>query len=142
MPTFQGSLVEASGNNYVGRQQPRYTHEVTPYVSTFTIPTGFATNDVVEMCKVGVGFKVLEVQLSSNAAVGATANLSVGDAGSTARFISSTAYTGAVITRLNAPATGAGFVYTVNDTIDVFAVGIATPTVGTIITLVVLGTFL
>lgn len=133
MPTFTSSKVAAS-------VMARGDIDITSVTAEFAIPTGFATNDVVEMVKVPVGATVLEVLASSSAGVGATANLAVGDGGDTDRYITSTAFTAAALTRLNAH-TGHGYRYTADDTIDILAASIATPTVGTVVRLTVIYTF-
>lgn len=119
--------------------QPRAGIDVTSVTGEFSIPTGFATNDVVQMVKVPKGALVQEVILSSSAGVGATANLAVGDSGNTARYIASTAFTAAALARLGVHA-GHGFVFTADGTVDVLAASIATPTVGTVIRLTVIYT--
>lgn len=119
--------------------QARGGIDLTSVTGEFSIPSGFATSDVVQMVKIPKGALIQEVILSSSAAVGATANLSVGDSGSSARFIASTAFTAASLARLGVHA-GHGFVTTADGTIDVAAVSIATPTVGTVIRLTVIYT--
>jgi hypothetical protein len=140
MPTFYSNRTEAAAT--LAKIPARVSLGAVTEVAKYTLLAGFTTADIIEMVKVRAGFTVLEVQLSCNASVGATANLSVGDGASAARFITSTAHTAATITRLNAPATGAGFVYTSDDTIDITAVSIATLVPGTILTLVVVGHYL
>lgn len=132
MPTFQ-TTQQAS------RVPARYGLDTVTVTRSYTIPTGFATGDNVEICTIPTGAVVTEVRLSSNAGVGATANLSVGDAASNARFISSTAYTAATLTRLNVPASH-GFTYSADTVLSIFAVSIATPTVGTVVTVSVIYT--
>jgi hypothetical protein len=129
MPTFQSSKVATT-------VMARAGIDATTQTATYTIPSGFATNDVVEMVKIPAGATVINVILSSSAGVGATANLAVGDGGDTDRHITSTAYTAAALTRTNAH-TGHGYLYTAEDTIDILAVSIATPTVGTVVRLTV-----
>lgn len=119
--------------------QARSGLDITSVVKSYTIAAGFATGDVIQMVKIPENATVLEVILSSSAGVGTTANLSVGDGLDADRYITSTAYTAAALTRLNAH-TGVGYKYTAEDTIDVTGVSIATPTVGTVITLAVLYT--
>ena len=132
MATFQSSKVAAT-------VMARSNIDITSVTAEFAIPTGFATNDVVEMAKIPEGATVLEVLASSSAGVGATANLAVGDGGDTDRYITSTAFTSATLTRLNAH-TGHGYRYTADDTIDILAASIATPTVGTVVRLTVIYT--
>jgi len=129
MPTFQSSKVAATVMARSGLDTTTVTGEIA-------IPTGFATNDVLEMVKIPAGATVLNCILSSSAGVGATANLAVGDGGDTDRHITSTAFTAAALARSNAH-TGHGFRYTADDTIDILAVSIATPTVGTVVRLTV-----
>lgn len=119
--------------------QPRGDLDITSITGEFSIPAGFATSDVVQMVKLPKGALVQEVILSSSAGVGATANLSVGDTGNTARYVASTAFTAASLVRLGVHA-GHGFVTTADGTVDVTAVSIATPTVGTVIRLTVIYT--
>jgi hypothetical protein len=128
MATFQGSRA-ATGT------VARADLAENVVVSTFTIPTGFATADIVEMVKIPAGAIILDLVLASNAAVGSTANLSVGDGGAAARFLASTAHTAATATRMSIPAVF-GYTYSADDTVDVTAVSIATPTVGTVLTLI------
>lgn len=116
---------------------------VVSEIATFTVVAGLATADVIQMVKVRTGFKLLELCLTANASVAATASLSLGDGGDVDRFILATSYAGAgTLTRLNAPVTGPGYTYTADDTIDITCASIATPVAGTIITLVVLGHYL
>lgn len=110
--------------------------DVTSQTVDYSIPTGFATNDVVEMIKVPAGATVLNVTLTSSAGVGATANLAVGDGGDTDRYVTSTAFTASALARTNTHV-GHGHRYTAEDTIDILAVSIATPTVGTVVRLTV-----
>lgn len=122
--------------------QPRGDIDITSVTGEFTIPTGFATNDVVQMVKIPKGALLQEVILSSSAGVGATANLSVGDTNGTpnaARYVASTAFTAATLARLGVHA-GHGYSFTADSTVDVTAVSIATPTVGTVIRLTVIYT--
>jgi len=129
MPTFQSAKATTT-------VMARGGIDATTQTAEFTIPTGFATNDVVEMLKIPAGATVVDVTLSSSAGVGATANLAVGDGGDTDRYITSLAYTATALNRLNAH-TGHGFRFTAEDTIDILAVSIATPTVGTVVRLTV-----
>jgi|694.fasta_scaffold14037_7 hypothetical protein len=129
MPTFQSSKVAATVMARSGLDTTTVTGEIA-------IPTGFATNDVVEMVKVPAGATVLNVKLTSSAGVGATANLAVGDGVDTDRFITSTAFTASAVARDNTHV-GHGHRYTADDTIDILAVSIATPTVGTVVRLTV-----
>lgn len=114
--------------------QPRGDVDLTSVTGEFAVPSGFATNDVVQMVKVPKGATIQEIIISSSAGVGATANLSVGDTGNAARYVASTAFTSASLARLGVHA-GHGFVTTADGTIDVTAVSIATPTAGTVIRL-------
>jgi len=127
MPTFTTTKT-ASG------VQPRGDIDISSITGEFTIPSGFATSDIVQMIKIPKGATVQEIILSSSAGVGATANLSVGDTGNAARYVASTAFTAATLARLGVHA-GHGFVTTADGTIDVTAVSIATPTAGTVIRL-------
>lgn len=129
MPTFQSSKVAAT-------VMARGGIDATTQTAEYTIPAGFATNDVVEMVKIPAGATVVNVTLSSSAGVGATANLAVGDGGDTDRYITSTAFTAAALARLNAH-TGHGYRFTAEDTIDILAASIATPTAGTVVRLTV-----
>lgn|SRR5574343_784128 len=132
MPIFQSSRVAPTFMARSGVDETSITAE-------FTIPTGFATNDVVEMVKIPAGAMVVELIFSSSAGVGATANLAIGDGADTDRYITSTAFTAAALARLNAH-TGHGYRYTADDTIDILAASIATPTVGTVVRLTVIYT--
>jgi hypothetical protein len=123
----------------VASVQPRGDIDITSVTADFTIPAAFATSDIVQMVKVPAGAVIQEVILSSSAGVGATANLSLGDTGNTARYIASTAFTAATLARLGVHA-GHGFRFTADGTIDVSAVSIATPTAGTVIRLTVIYT--
>jgi hypothetical protein len=125
MPTFDSAKVAAT-------VMPRSGLDATTVTGEIAIPTGFATNDVLRVVKVPAGATVLNVTCSSSAGVGATANLTVGDGDDVDRFITSTAFTASALARLNAH-TGHGYKYTADDTIDVVAASIATPTVGTIV---------
>lgn len=114
--------------------QARAGDDITSQTKSFVIPTGFVTSDIIPMIKIPVNATVLEVILTSSASVGATSNLTVGDGGLATRYITSTAFTSSVTARLNNHL-GHGYKYTVEDTIDVFALSIATPIPGTVITL-------
>lgn len=129
MATFQSSKA-------VSTVMARGGIDVTTQTAEFAIPTGFATNDVVEMVKAPAGATVLNVKLTSSAGVGATANLAVGDGGDTDRFITSTAFTASAVARDNTHV-GHGHRYTADDSIDILAVSIATPTVGTVVRMTV-----
>lgn len=129
MATFQSSKA-------VSTVMARGGTDVTTQTAEYAIPTGFATNDVVEMVKVPAGATVLNVKLTSSAGVGATANLAVGDGGDTDRFITSTAFTASAVARDNTHV-GHGHRYTSDDSIDILAVSIATPTVGTVVRMTV-----
>lgn len=123
----------------VSTVQARGGIDITSVTAEYTIPTGFATSDVVQMVKVPKDATIQEVILSSSAGVGATANLSLGDTGNTARYIASTAFTAATLARLGVHA-GHGYKFTADGTIDIAAVSIATPTVGTVVRLTVIYT--
>lgn len=129
MATFQSSKVAASVMARSGLDTTTVTAEIA-------IPTGFATNDVLEMVKIPAGATVINCTLTSSAGVGATANLAVGDGGDTDRHITSTAFTASALVRTNAHS-GHAYKYTADDTIDILAVSIATPTVGTVVRLTV-----
>lgn len=129
MPTFTAAKGAAT-------VQARGGIDVTTQSETIAIPTGFATNDDLAMFRVPAGAQILDVTLSSSAGVGATANLTVGDATVNNRFITSTAFTASTVARLNAH-TGHGHRYTDETMIRVYGASIATPTVGTIVRLTV-----
>lgn len=132
MATFQSSKA-------VSTVQARGGIDVTSVTAEFSIPTGFATNDVVQMAKVPARATIQEVILSSSAGVGATGNLAVGDTGNTARYIASTAFTASTLARLGVHA-GHGYTFSAEGTVDILAASIATPTVGTVVRLTVIYT--
>lgn len=132
MATFQSSKA-------VSTVQARGGIDITSVTAEFSIPTGFATNDVVQMAKVPANATIQEVIVSSSAGVGATGNLAVGDAGSTARYIASTAFTASTLARLGVHA-GHGYKFTADGSVDILAASIATPTVGTVVRLTVIYT--
>lgn len=132
MPTYSASKVATTVQSRAGT-------DITSVTASYTIAVALVTSDVIQLCKVPAGATIQEVIFSCSASVGATANLSIGDGNSTARFISSTAHTATTLTRLNAHI-GHGYLYTVEDTIDVAAASIVTGTTGTVVTLTVVYT--
>ena len=132
MATFQSSKA-------VSTVQARGGIDITSVTAEYSIPTGFATNDVVQMVKVPANAIIQEVVLSSSAGVGATANLALGDTGNTARYIASTAFTASTLARLGVHA-GHGYKFAADGTVDILAASIATPTVGTVVRLTVIYT--
>lgn len=90
----------------------RYDVEcVTKTYAAAALPAG----DTVELIKVPKGAVVVEVT-ADYANLGANTAITVGDGGSTNRFVTSTATTSAGIVRLLA---NRGYMYTADDTIDV-----------------------
>lgn len=103
----------------------------------YTSTVAFANADVIEMVRVPAGARILDMVLTStdidtNGA--ATVTLSVGDGGSTARYISAaTIGQAGGISKGIGVFGGFGYVYTAEDTIDVIIpTGPATGAIGTI----------
>jgi hypothetical protein len=117
----------------------RAGNEITAVVASIAVTVALITNDTVTMMRVPAGATILDAILASSGSIGSTASLSLGDAATPARFISSTAYTGAVMTRLNVAA-GVGFLYTVETPIIVTAVSMASGTTNATLTLQLLYT--
>lgn len=90
-------------------------------VSTYTLTEG-TINDVIQMVKVPKGAVITAITLACpdiDTNVSPTVTLSVGDGGSTARFISaSTIGQAGGVASLSVPG-GLGYTYTADDTIDV-----------------------
>jgi hypothetical protein len=132
MATFTSNKVSSS-------IQTRGDIDITSVTAEYTVTAALATSDVIQMVKIPVNAVIQEVIISTSAGVGATANLSVGDTGSTARYIASTAFTATTLARLGVHA-GHGYKYTADGTLDIAAVSIATPTAGTVIRVTVIYT--
>jgi hypothetical protein len=80
-------------------------------------------NDVIQMVSIPQNAVILDVILDYDA-LGASSALTVGDGGSSARFITSTATTSAGVARLNSAAdVGRGYKYTADDTVDITVSG-------------------
>lgn len=110
--------------------------DVTSITGTFTVSANLAANDVIEMVKVPKDATVLELIVSASASVAATSTGEVGDGGDTDRFVTSGSIGGgaASLGRLNA-ATGHGYKYTSEDTIDIKFTTQTTPTTGAVLKL-------
>lgn len=116
--------------------QARGGIDLTSVTGTYTVAANLAANDVIEMVKVPAGATVQEVIVSASASVAATSTGQVGDGSDTDRYVTSGAIGGgaASLSRLNA-ATGHGFKYTADDTIDILFTVQTTPTTGAVLKL-------
>ena len=129
MATFQSDKT-------VSTVQARNGLDITSVTGTFTVSANLAANDVLEMVKIPARATVQEIIVSSSASIAATSPGEVGDGADTDRFITSGAIgSGAAsLGRLNA-ATGHGYTYTSDDTIDIKFTVQTTPTTGAVIKL-------
>jgi hypothetical protein len=115
--------------------QPKQTNSVDSVVAKATIPSGFATNDTIEMCKLPAGCVVTNARLCSNASVAGTASLGVGIAGTAEKYIANASHASSATTTIKAAAVGT--VVSAVETVIVTAASIVTPVPGTILTLVI-----
>ena len=120
----------------VSTVQARGGIDITSVTGTFTVSANLAANDVVEMVKIPKDATVQEVIVSSSASVAATSTGEVGDGADTDRFVTSGSIGGgaASLSRLNA-ATGHGYKYSAEDTIDIKFTVQTTPTTGAVLKL-------
>lgn len=129
MATFQADKTAAT-------VQARGGIDLTSVTGTYTVGANLAANDVIEMVKIPAGATVQEVIVSASASVAATSTGQVGDGADTDRYVTSGAIgSGAAsLSRLNA-ATGHGYKYTSDDTIDIVFTVQTTPTTGAVLKL-------
>lgn len=120
----------------VSTVQARGGIDITSVTGTYTVSANLAANDIIQMVKVPKGATVQELIVSASASVAATSTGEVGDGGDTDRFVSSGSIGGgaASLSRLNA-ATGHGYTYTDEDTIDIKFTVQTTPTTGAVLKL-------
>lgn len=99
--------------------QPRTSVDLTSVTSTIAITVALVASDVVQLVQVPVGACIQELIVSVSGSLGSTLTAEFGDGSSTARFIASGTFGqgAASLSKLTA-ATGNGYVYTVDDTID------------------------
>lgn len=116
--------------------QARAGIDITSVTGSYSVSSNLAANDVIQMVKIPAGATVLEIIASASASIGATATAEIGDGSDTDRFVTSGTFGqgAASLTRLNA-ATGNGYTYTAEDTIDIKILTMATPATGATITL-------
>lgn len=116
--------------------QARGGIDLTSVTGTYTVTANLAANDVIEMVKIPAGATVQEVIVSASASVAATSTGEVGDGGDTDRYIASGGIgsNAASLSRLNA-ATGHGYKYTSEDTIDIKFTTQTTPTTDAVLKL-------
>lgn len=122
MATYYASRVSSS-NTALGTVIPaRYSENMIWQVAEFTVGVALST-DTIQLCTVPIGATILDLYISSGGTQGANSDsvFTVGDGNSTARFITTAGglclRSGGGISRMNAHA-GTGYVYTVEDTID------------------------
>lgn len=129
MPTYRANKVAST-------VQARGGIDLTSVTGELTVSTNLAANDILEMVKIPAGATVQELIVSVSASVASTATAVVGDGADTDRFITSGALGqgAASLVRLNA-ATGHGYLYTAEDTIDIVYTAITTPATGAVIRL-------
>ena len=129
MPTYKADKT-------VSTVQARGGIDLTSVTGTYTITANLAAADILEMVKVPAGAMVQEVIVSGSASVAGTSTGSVGDGADVDRYVTSGALGSgaAFLTRLNA-ATGHGYVYSAEDTIDIVFTTQTTPTTGAVIKL-------
>lgn len=110
--------------------------DVTCVTGTYTVAANLGASDIIQMVKVPKGATVVEVVASTSASIAATSTCEFGDGGDTDRFIASGGFGSgaAALSRLNA-ATGHGYTYTDEDTIDFKTTVQTTPTTGAVIKL-------
>lgn len=134
MPTYANTTKVSSG------VPVKAGTDIISVTGSYTVAVALVAGDVIELVKLPKGVTVQEVIFSSSAALGTTANITIGDTGNPARYISATAFTASALARLNAH-TGHGFVTTAETTISATAVtGFAGGTTGTVVTLTVIYT--
>ncbi len=134
MATYQSNKVSATVLHRAGI-------DVTSVTGEYTVSSNLATNDIIEMVKIPAGARIIDVIASASASVGATATAVVGDQSDTDRFIASgqLGQGAAQLSRLNA-ATGNGYQYSAEDTIDITYTSIATPATSGVLKLTALYT--
>lgn len=120
----------------VSTVQARGGVDLTSVTGTYTVSANLAANDVIQMVKIPAGATVQEVIVSASASVAATSTGEVGDGDDTDRFVASGSIGGgaASLGRLNA-ATGHGYKYSSEDTIDIKFTVQTTPTTGAVLKL-------
>lgn len=120
----------------VSTVQARGGIDITAVTGTYTVGANLSANDVIQMVKIPAGATVLEVIASASASVAAISTGEVGDGGDTDRYILSgdIGKAGASLSRLNA-ATGHGYKYSSEDTIDIKFTVQTTPTTGAVLKL-------
>lgn len=120
----------------VSTVQARGGIDVTSVTGTFTVTANLAANDVIEMVKIPARATLQELICSASASVAATSTGEVGDGSDTDRYITSGSIGGgaASLSRLNA-ATGHGYTYSADDTIDIKFTTQTTPTTGAVLKL-------
>jgi hypothetical protein len=129
MPTYKADKAAAT-------VQSRGGIDITSVTGTYTVSANLAASDVIEMVKIPAGATVQEVIVSASASVAATSTGEVGDGADTDRFVASGSIGGgaASLSRLNA-ATGHGYKYSDEDTIDIRFTVQTTPTTGAVLKL-------
>lgn len=131
MPTYSSSGVAST-------VQPRASLETVTVSRSYTVSSNLATSDVIQMVKIPAGATIIDLIASASASVGATASATVGDGNDVDRFITASqlGQGAAQLVAMNA-ATGHGYKYTADDTIDIRYASVATPATGAVLTLTV-----
>lgn len=119
--------------------QPRTPVDITSFTDSITVSVALVTADTIILGKLPANSTVQEIILTNTASLGATANIIVGDAGVTNRYITTTALTAAAVTRLNNPV-GHGYTNTADTSLLLTASSIATGTTGTVVKVTVIYT--
>lgn len=110
---------------------------VISVTGTYTLPaSGLAALDTIQMVKVPAGAMIIDLHYTTSGATAATSTTAIGDGSSTGRFIAAASTTAAVFLRQNVVGS-AGYIYTVEDTIDAYLATFNTVTAGTILRLTV-----
>lgn len=146
-------MATVTANKAAASVQPREPHSgLFVVTSEYTVPAtgdGTAAGDVIQMLKVAKGTKIIDVILTCTdlETGGPTGSMDVGDGGDVDRFIDGTTImqTGGIARLGSGVAADVidnahGYVYTVDDTIDVLVVAAATTKAAGVLTLSVVAT--
>lgn len=124
MATYTATAAQTFSNTGFFLTPPKYLEEgMVAKTSVFTFTTSASAGDVVQMLPIPKGSSILDVQLDvQGLAAGSNVAFNVGDGSSTNRFIASASAAagiqGGAILRMN-NASGGGYSYSVDDSIDV-----------------------
>lgn len=108
--------------------------ETVTAIGTLTVGTALVASDIIQGVKVPKNAVIQDLIVTASASLGATLTAEVGDGGDTDRYIvSGTLAQGAADFKRMAAATGHGFTYTAEDTIDIKINTAATGTTGAVV---------